>query len=571
MTVVKGPGDRLSALRGALARHGVAVRSIASVVILTLAVAGLGSLIGYVTYRSAADFAVLAEEHEPAREAMDKMTDNLTTLNNRLLGVMADVYSPAGSVDRINRMATAIGASWTAFEALGGERLAGVAMTPAREAIAKLPQFNARLGETLRANKKITALYDEWLDLSLPLTKVSQQVSAKLGNDVRGLFARMQATASFVTVATAIALTLAFLVLVWTAVSLVTGVVRPVSRLTTSMTALATGNLDVSIPATRRRDEMGAMARAVEVFKAGLIREREMAVAGRAEAEAKERRATSIDQAICSFEAGISAITTQLATSAGETHGAAESLHRTAEAVTGKSAAVSAAADDAAANVQSIAAASEEISASIGEIGRQAAESEKIAIKAVDQAGRTNRTVQGLTSAAQKIGDVIKIISEIAAQTNLLALNATIEAARAGEAGKGFAVVASEVKSLASQTTRATEDIAKQVSEIQSATSESAAAIEEIAATIGQISEITTTMVGAVEQQRTASREIGQNAQSAASRTQDVSGNIADVAQGAGESSAASNQLLAAAKALMAQGDRLRSEVDGFVARIRAA
>lgn len=150
--------ESLRTLHGAVARNGVAVRSFSFVVIMTLVVAGLGTLTGYVTFHSAADFGVLAQEHEPARDAMEKMTENLTALNNRLLGVMADVYSSSGSVDRVNRMAAGVTEAWTAFEAVGGESLAGAAMAPARDAVAKLPAFNTRLTDALRTNKKLSNL-----------------------------------------------------------------------------------------------------------------------------------------------------------------------------------------------------------------------------------------------------------------------------------------------------------------------------------------------------------------------------------------------------------------------------
>jgi hypothetical protein len=227
--------------------------------------------------------------------------------------------------------------------------------------------------------------------------------------------------------------------------------------------------------------------------------------------------------------------------------------------------------EEATGNVQIVAAATEELSSSVSEIGRQVTQSTQIASQAVQEANRTNITVQGLSAAAQKIGDVVKLISDIASQTNLLALNATIEAARAGEAGRGFAVVASEVKSLASQTGKATEDISAQVAAMQAATSEVVDAIKNIGGTIGAMNEIATTIASAVEQQGSATQEIARNVQATASGTSEMSTSILGVTRAAGEAGTAAGQVLVLADALGAQTETLRTNVDNFLVRIRAA
>ena len=257
----------------------------------------------------------------------------------------------------------------------------------------------------------------------------------------------------------------------------------------------------------------------------------------------------------------VSSASTELQTSA-------QAMSSTAEETNRQSAAVAAAAEQASTNVQTVASAAEELSASLSEVGRQVTESATIASNAVDDARATNEKVQGLADAAKKIGEVVNLINDIASQTNLLALNATIEAARAGDAGKGFAVVASEVKSLASQTAKATEDIAGQVGAIQEATNQAVAAIQGIDQTIVQISDIATTIAASVEQQNTATKEIAENVQQAASGTREVTTNISGVSQAAIETGQASTQVLGAASELSQQSEKLREQVATFMSEV---
>jgi methyl-accepting chemotaxis protein len=221
--------------------------------------------------------------------------------------------------------------------------------------------------------------------------------------------------------------------------------------------------------------------------------------------------------------------------------------------------------------MQSVAAATEELSASVNEIGRRVRESNDIAVAAVRQAEETDDRIGKLSKAAQQIGDVVKLITAIAEQTNLLALNATIEAARAGEAGRGFAVVASEVKSLASQTAKATDEISGHISGMQGATQESVTAIKEIGGTIGKISEIASTIASAVEEQGSATQEIARSVQNVAKGTQAASDNVMQVNRGATETGSASEEVLNSARSLSSESTRLREELDRFMANIRAA
>jgi len=350
------------------------------------------------------------------------------------------------------------------------------------------------------------------------------------------------------------------------------GISTPVVAMTTAMQRLAAGDKQAVIPAQDRKDEIGQMAATVEVFKHNMIEADRL----RTEQEQAKVRAESDKRAVMNkmadeFETSVKGIVQMVSSSSTELQVTAQSMSSTAEETQRQSTTVAAAAEQASTNVQTVATAAEELSASIAEIGRQVSESARIAGQAVEDAGRTNAQVQTLAEAAQKIGDVVKLINDIAGQTNLLALNATIEAARAGEAGKGFAVVASEVKSLATQTAKATEDIGNQIRSIQTATADSVQAIATIGQTIGRISEISTTIASAVEEQGAATKEIARNVQQASAGTHEVSANITGVTKAATDTGAAASQVLGAAGELSKQSETLHAQVDAFIAKVRAA
>jgi methyl-accepting chemotaxis protein len=349
-------------------------------------------------------------------------------------------------------------------------------------------------------------------------------------------------------------------------------IVRPITGMTAAMRKIADGDTATVIPAQERRDEVGAMAHSVQVFKdsmieAGRLRGEQDELKKQAEAE----RAGFLSKMADDFEHGVRDALDALAGAAVELRATSNSMSGTAEEASRQATKVATVAEQASANVQTVAAATEELSSSVSEIGRQVAQSTRIAGQAVDEANRTNVTVQGLSAAAQKIGAVIQLINDIASQTNLLALNATIEAARAGEAGKGFAVVASEVKSLASQTAKATDEISAQVAAMQDATTEAVQAIQNIGGTIGAINEITTAIAAAVEEQGSATQEIARNVQETARGTSALSGNIGGVTQAAGATGAAAGQVLTSADELNKQAAMLRTKVDSFLVNIRAA
>jgi methyl-accepting chemotaxis protein len=348
---------------------------------------------------------------------------------------------------------------------------------------------------------------------------------------------------------------------------------KPISMLARSMLELAEGDFNIVLPGLARKDEVGLVARAVERFKV-LAEQR----AGD-EAEAKisqdqgiaERRKADMHKIADGFEAAVGQIVKTVSLTATELESSADTLTGTAERGKQLATMVAAASEEASTNVQSVASATEELSSSVNEISRQVQESARMASEAVAQARGTTERVSELSKAATRIGDVVELINTIAGQTNLLALNATIEAARAGEAGRGFAVVASEVKALAEQTAKATGEIGQQISGIQIATQESVSAIKDISGTIERLSEVSSTIAAAVEQQGAATQEISRNVQQAANGTQQVSSNITNVERGAGETGAASSRVLSAAQSLSSDSNRLKLEVEKFLATVRAA
>jgi methyl-accepting chemotaxis protein len=338
-----------------------------------------------------------------------------------------------------------------------------------------------------------------------------------------------------------------------------------------TMTRLASGDLSAEVSSSRSRDEIGQMAQALAVFREGIVRSNALAAEQAVEQQAKQKRASFIDELTRGFNDGAANALAAVSAAASHMKGSAEKMSRVAEQAKDQTNAVATASAQAASNVQTVAAATEELTSSISEISRQVGESARIASQAVEQVSRSEATVTELANAANRIGEVVGLINTIAAQTNLLALNATIEAARAGEAGRGFAVVASEVKSLATQTAKATEGITAQVAAIQDSTREAVDTIKGIGEIIDKMAEIATTVASAVEEQGAATAEIARNIQEAAAGTQEVSSHIVGVSAAAGESGQTAADVLSSTERLTAESDALSSEVDRFLSRIKAA
>lgn len=376
-------------------------------------------------------------------------------------------------------------------------------------------------------------------------------------------------------------------------------IARPLGDVVSSLKSLTAGETDVEIK-VKSQDEIGAVAEALIMFRDTMVEAKRLQEAAtQKEHEELEARAKTaqekmeIDQELArksnedarmasekadylakitgDFDDTVNEVLGVFASSSTELDAAASSLSQNAAQTAEMSSTVASASGQASSNVQTVAAATEELSSSVNEISRQVSESARVAASAVEEADKANVKVQGLSNAANKIGEVVSLITDIASQTNLLALNATIEAARAGEAGKGFAVVATEVKSLADQTARATDEISAQIADIQAATGEAVDAIDTIGKTIRAVDEISSSIAAAVEEQGTATSEIADNVQQAAQGTEEVDTGIASVREAAGDTGSAAEQVLATGQELSTQANTLRSAVDDFLSKVKAA
>ncbi|CAH2602612.1 HAMP domain-containing protein [Rhodovastum atsumiense] len=481
------------------------------------------------------DPAAWTEVGTSIRKAQDSYT--------RLQGSTHDPARRA-AVQALNAEVTSYLGTLTPLRQLGG-----------RNEMLETPAGQASIQATNRIGQTIT-------DMSEPLSEKYHAAAAAVSNEAD---ATLQ---SAITQALAIGCA-AVVIGIVLAIFVAHGITRPITGLTEAMKALAGKDLTTRIPAADQRDEVGEMARAVQVFKESMIRTAELVAAQEAERGTKERRQSAMDRHTQDFGTSVSGVMAALSRSGDSMRVAAEKMTESSRNVNTEASGTAEGASRTAQQLTSVAAAIEELTSSVAEISRQVTSASQVAQEAVKRADASQATMRGLSEATGRIGDVVQLINNIAGQTNLLALNATIEAARAGDAGRGFAVVANEVKKLAEQTSRATAEIGGQIEAVSGAAGNSVTAMADIAQIIGRLNEISGHIAAAVEQQSATTREIAGNLQLVSAEGSHASTAMQKVVDMSGEAGTMSLQVLDAARGIGTEADRLRTEVDQFLSAVR--